>query len=467
MTEEPEELFDERDYRSSRTAPSSRSSTPEPPSPSGESISSLLPIFNPDDIALLHANLNARLRPFWASPVANRLVRLRLYMHPPVEGEEEEPLMTQDTVTTPQGAFTVRFRVPFERLCTHPRGLHVAFGERDAHHIVRLHAHLLPPPPRQIPGEKPLPPVPVPQVEAEIVVPLTHARVRVISDVDDTVKMSEILRGARAAFRNVFVRPLDQVVVPSMSSWYSSLYSRGVRFHYVSNSPFELLAVLMDFFNVAGLPPGSLKLKFYGGRSLFHGLWEPAGERKRQGVVEILDAFPDARFFLVGDTGEQDLELYAALARERPRQILGVFVRDVSTLPGPPLADPAPRPAQRVEMHAFNSTGDVRTQPAPSPAMSMSMAAGRAPRKAATDPPQMPAGLASAPGSRPPSPTLPGGTPTEYLTPLEKRRLELQARVERARDLVPRHIPVRVFREPSECVEAAQIMDAIEKEGSL
>lgn len=32
---------------------------------------------------------------------------------------------------------------------------------------------------------------------------------------------------------------------------------------------------------------GSLKLKYYGGKSLFKGLWEPAGERKRAGVIEV------------------------------------------------------------------------------------------------------------------------------------------------------------------------------------
>ncbi|KZV78185.1 hypothetical protein EXIGLDRAFT_847755, partial [Exidia glandulosa HHB12029] len=64
MTEEPEE-----DLGSS----SSRSSSPEPPLPSEESSTTSLPLFAPEDIALLHANLNARLRPFWASVVANRL----------------------------------------------------------------------------------------------------------------------------------------------------------------------------------------------------------------------------------------------------------------------------------------------------------------------------------------------------------------------------------------------------------
>ena len=56
---------------------------------------------------------------------------------------------------------------------------------------------------------------------------------------------------------------------------------------------------------------GSIKLKSYAGRSLFNDLLSAPAARKRAGVVDILDSFPDSQFFLIGDTGEQDLELYA------------------------------------------------------------------------------------------------------------------------------------------------------------
>ena len=47
------------------------------------------------------------------------------------------------------------------------------------------------------------------------------------------------------------------------------------------------------------------------GRSLFNGILSAPATRKRAGVVDILSAFPDSCFFLIGDSGEQDLELYA------------------------------------------------------------------------------------------------------------------------------------------------------------
>ncbi|KIO16940.1 hypothetical protein M407DRAFT_33414 [Tulasnella calospora MUT 4182] len=131
---------------------------------------------------------------------------------------------------------------------------------------------------------------------------------------------------------------------------------RGVRFHYVSNSPFELLPVLQEFFSIAGIPHGSVRLRYYGGRAMLGGLWSGAGDRKRGGIIEVLDTFADSQFILVGDTGEQDLELYATIARERPEQILALFLRDVSTT-GPPVDVPDPlRDIERLEQSGNPAT---------------------------------------------------------------------------------------------------------------
>ncbi|KAF7976351.1 hypothetical protein HWV62_6895 [Athelia sp. TMB] len=146
--------------------------------------------------------------------------------------------------------------------------------------------------------------------------------------------MSGIVSGARAVFRNVFVKEMRDLVIPGMGDWYNEMWRRGVRFHYVSNGPFELIPVLSEFLEVAALPPGSVRLKSYAGRSLFNGLLSAPATRKRQGILDVLDNFPESHFILIGDSGEQDLELYATLARERPAQIAAVFIRDVTALDG-------------------------------------------------------------------------------------------------------------------------------------
>ncbi|KIJ20581.1 hypothetical protein PAXINDRAFT_178316 [Paxillus involutus ATCC 200175] len=113
--------------------------------------------------------------------------------------------------------------------------------------------------------------------------------------------------------------------------WASALSSRWVEvlISRQSNSPFELLPVINQFIKISNLPPGSIRLRSYAGRSLFNGLLSAPSTRKRANVIEVLDHFPGSNFILVGDSGEQDLELYASLAVDRPRQIIGVFIRDV------------------------------------------------------------------------------------------------------------------------------------------
>ena len=73
---------------------------------------------------------------------------------------------------------------------------------------------------------------------------------------------------------------------------------------------------------------------------MFNGLLSAPANRKRDGILDILNAFSDSRFFLVGDSGEQDLELYAQIASERHTQILAVFIRDASGPASRPLDDP-------------------------------------------------------------------------------------------------------------------------------
>ncbi|KAH7335491.1 hypothetical protein B0J17DRAFT_670361 [Rhizoctonia solani] len=322
---------------------------------SNTDVGSISPEMDVGVLRQLHANLDARLQPFWSSKLDNRLVRIKLYAQPldPLSSgrnqiKDPAPLMVTTVKTNTQGYFSHKFSLSFEDLCTHDQTLGLAFGDHKTDHTFYAHAELLPlvslsdsngagaEASRDIEIEDGA-------VRAETELPLTAAHVRLISDVDDTVKISEVLMGVRAIFHNVFVRHLDELVVPGMPELYSMLESRGVKFHYVSNGPFELLPVLLEFIGVAGLPKGSVKLKSYGGRNLFQGLWgESAADRKRGNVVDILDSFPESKFILVGDSGEQDLELYSTLAEERPHQILAILVRDVTPPTPPPTAPPSP-----------------------------------------------------------------------------------------------------------------------------
>jgi phosphatidate phosphatase APP1 len=51
---------------------------------------------------------------------------------------------------------------------------------------------------------------------------------------------------------------------------------------------------------------------------------------KRETIEPILNQYPQRCFMLVGDSGENDPEAYAALARKYPRQIVRILIRDIT-----------------------------------------------------------------------------------------------------------------------------------------
>lgn len=117
-----------------------------------------------------------------------------------------------------------------------------------------------------------------------------------------------------------------------MAKWYSDLVKAGGEIHYASNGPQELFPVISEFLDIGGFPLGSITLKEYGGAtSTLSKLFEEPGSRKRAAVEDILIEFPYCRFILVGDSGEMDLDLYLALAHQYPKQVLAIYIRDVTT----------------------------------------------------------------------------------------------------------------------------------------
>ncbi len=152
--------------------------------------------------------------------------------------------------------------------------------------------------------------------------------ISVVSDIDDTIKHS-FVGSRRELLLNTFARPF--VAAPGMVARYRELaLDPATRFHYVSSSPIQLYPPLAAFLDEAGFPDGSMHLRET--TSLRKLLGKSADSRlhKRTAIRALLNDFPQRRFILVGDSGEHDPEIYAGLAREHPRQVIAIGIRDVS-----------------------------------------------------------------------------------------------------------------------------------------
>ncbi|KAJ4303999.1 nucleolar DEAD-box protein required for synthesis of 60S ribosomal subunit [Collariella sp. IMI 366227] len=236
------------------------------------------------ELSVANANLMARLGPFMTTPLVQIPITIFFYNH---QQSRSHTVLTDDS-----GHFSARVALEFV-----PTDIRVLANEN-------------------ISTTKPV----------ELI---DSKGVSLISDVDDTVKRSNIWMGAREIFRNTFVRDLGDLTIDGVKEWYHRMQELGVKMHYCSNSPWQLFPVLATFFHTAGLPQGSIHLKQYSG--MLQGIFEPVAERKKGTLEAIIRDFPERKFILVGDSGEADLEVYTELAVANPGRILAVFIRDVTT----------------------------------------------------------------------------------------------------------------------------------------
>ena len=152
------------------------------------------------------------------------------------------------------------------------------------------------------------------RARADVLVPASTARFGVISDIDDTVVWSDVGRKLRMLAMLMRGNARTRKPFKGVAAFYQALHrgaggDEGNPVFYVSSSPWNLYTPLLDFLSVNGLPRGPLMLKDFGEHLLF----EPGDHRahKRRCIEPVFATYPDLSFVLIGDSGEQDPEIYA------------------------------------------------------------------------------------------------------------------------------------------------------------
>lgn len=157
----------------------------------------------------------------------------------------------------------------------------------------------------------------------------------VISDIDDTIKISHVT-SKRDLIRGIFFEKYKPV--PGMPELFHKLASLDVCFHYVSSSPWQLFPSLYPLLR-KHYPFGSLSQRhFYIGNRSFLKFFLSSADYKFSAVTDILERYPHRRFILVGDSGEKDPEIYCEIAARYGSRVLAILIREV---PLPPSAHAA------------------------------------------------------------------------------------------------------------------------------
>jgi hypothetical protein len=150
----------------------------------------------------------------------------------------------------------------------------------------------------------------------------------VISDIDDTIKISNV-RDRKALIQATFCEPFR--AVPEMASIYREWANSGAQFHYVSASPWQLYVCLNEFLITNRFPAGTFHMKTFRMKdSSALKMFGPQTRYKSAEITELIKRTPERRFVLVGDSGEQDPELYGELARQHRSQVAHILIRNVT-----------------------------------------------------------------------------------------------------------------------------------------
>lgn len=158
----------------------------------------------------------------------------------------------------------------------------------------------------------------------------TEAGIRVVSDIDDTTKITNVGDTVSSAWNGLF----SSRTFAGMSELYSTLsHERGYSYEYLTGAPEIFTAKLRGHLKRNGFPKGGLHLRPLTGSGSLR-------EYKTRVLSKILETYPDDQFILIGDDTQRDFEVYDDIYRSAPDRILSIYIRQVTNRPLPPSAYP-------------------------------------------------------------------------------------------------------------------------------
>jgi len=167
---------------------------------------------------------------------------------------------------------------------------------------------------------------------ADVLVPPADAEYGIISDIDDTVIKTSATNLLAMSRNTFFHNAHTRLPFAGVSEFYRSLQlgrngARNNPFFYVSSSPWNLYDLLIDFLDINDIPEGPLLLRDFG-LDVDKQSSDYMGHKFHE-IKNILEAYPQLNFVLIGDSGQEDPKIYSEIVSTFPGRILAIYIRDV------------------------------------------------------------------------------------------------------------------------------------------
>lgn len=168
---------------------------------------------------------------------------------------------------------------------------------------------------------------------SEIVIPPSDCRVGILSDIDDTVVQTGATHPLRALSALVFQSARTRYSFPGTAAFFCALAGQKSPVFYLSTSPWNLYDLLDDYLRLKHFPSQPLLALRDWGITEHELLPLDNRAHKLNFIQQVLEVYGEMQFFLIGDTGQQDPEIYAEVVRRYPGRIRAVYLREVSAAP--------------------------------------------------------------------------------------------------------------------------------------
>lgn len=167
-----------------------------------------------------------------------------------------------------------------------------------------------------------------------ILVPPSEAAFGIISDMDDTVIQTDAGNFLRMIRTTLFRNARTRLPFKGVAAFYQALHEGRTGkptnpLFYVSSSPWNLYDLILDFFRLQNIPVGPVFLRDWG---ITETEVLPTAHRshKMKIIRQILDVLHKLPFILIGDSSQEDPEIYHELVALYPKRITAIYIRNVS-----------------------------------------------------------------------------------------------------------------------------------------
>lgn len=171
------------------------------------------------------------------------------------------------------------------------------------------------------------------QTNGAVYLPPPEAQLGIISDIDDTVMISNVRNPLKLVWLTFFRNSTTRRVFEEVSEWYQMLrlgkkLETNHPFFYVSSSPWNLYNLIKNVLKHNHIPNGTLLLQDYGidDNKFIIGTHK---NHKAAAIQEIMDTYPTMKFILIGDSSQRDLWIYGNFKQQFPNRIRAIYIRNV------------------------------------------------------------------------------------------------------------------------------------------